>query len=193
MLVLYSTRDGSTKNMAEHIAHGVEAAKTISARIRTVPPVSAKTEKQLDDIPDSGHLYVSPEDLENCKGLALGSPVNFGNMSASLKYFLDSTTSIWLGSRLAGKPAGVFVSGSSPHGGQETTLISMMLPLLHHGMLITGLPFSEKELLNTGSGGTPYGPSHISGSNNNPELTAEEIRLCTAFGRRLANLALKCQ
>lgn len=193
VLVLYSSRDGSTRNMAERIAHGIETLGEISAKIRTVPNVSTETTQVKDKIPTSGDLYVNLEDLENCSALAVGSPVNFGNMSASLKHFFDSTTPLWLGSRLSGKPAGVFTSGSSLHGGQETTLISMMLPLLHHGMLITGLPFSETALIHTKTGGTPYGPSHISGTENTNILSSEEKELCAAFGKRLANLAIKCQ
>lgn len=193
VLVLYSSRDGSTQNMAKNIAHGIEISGKISAKIRTVPAVSAQTIQVKDEIPKSGDLYVSLEELENCSALALGSPVNFGNMSASLKYFFDSTTPLWLGSRLSGKPAGVFVSGSSLHGGQETTLISMMLPLLHHGMLIMGLPFSQTALVSTKTGGTPYGPSHVSGVDNTTTLSSEEKILCHAFGKRLAKFAIKCQ
>jgi len=186
ILVLYYSRQGATAEMAQRIARGIEEIEDCLARIRTVPPVSATCEATSDDIPDEGPLYASLDDLRECAGLALGSPTRFGNMAAPLKYFLDSTSSLWLGGALAGKPAAVFTSTSSMHGGQETTLLSMMLPLLHHGMLIMGLPYTESELLTTSSGGTPYGPSHLAGSDSKRPLSDEEKHLCTALGKRIA-------
>jgi NAD(P)H dehydrogenase (quinone) len=178
--------------MAKHIARGVEQAG-LEARLRTVPSVSAVCEATQPDIPETGALYCSEEDLAACAGLALGSPTRFGNMASSLKYFIDSTSGIWMSGALIGKPAAVFSSSSSLHGGQETTLLSMMLPLLHHGMLITGLPYSETALLTTESGGTPYGATHVAGSNNKRALDQDEITLCVAQGKRLASLAKKLQ
>jgi len=172
--------------MAQCIARGVETVPDCQARIRTVPPVSAVCEAIEDDIPADGPPYATPEDLQECSGLALGSPTRFGNMAAPLKYFIDSTISLWLSGALIGKPAAVFTSTSSLHGGQETTLLSMMLPLLHHGMLLLGLPYSESELLTTESGGTPYGPSHTAGSDSKRPLSTEEKNLCTALGKRIA-------
>jgi len=176
--------------MAQHIARGVDTITGCQARIRTVPPVSTVCEATADDIPAEGPPYATLEDLEECAGLALGSPTRFGNMAAPLKYFIDSTSSLWLNAKLAGKPAAVFTSTSSMHGGQETTLVSMMLPLLHHGMLITGLPYTETELLTTETGGTPYGPSHTAGSDSKRPLSTEEKHLCTALGKRLATIAV---
>lgn len=189
ILVLYYSQHGATQQMAELIARGVEEVSDMQARLRTVPKVSTVCEAAEDDIPDSGAPYVSHDDLRECAGLAIGSPTRFGNMAAPLKYFLDSTSSLWLGGELAGKPAAVFTSTSSLHGGQETTLLSMMLPLLHHGMLILGLPYSESELLTTTTGGTPYGPSHLAGAKSDRPLSDEEHRLCLALGRRLAETA----
>ena len=186
ILVLYYSRYGATAEMAQRIAFGIESVAGCQARLRTVPPVSAVCEASADEIPDAGPPYASLDDLRECAGLALGSPTRFGNMAAPLKYFLDSTSSLWLGGGLIGKPAAVFTSTSSLHGGQETTLLSMMLPLLHHGMLILGLPYSETELLTTTSGGTPYGPSHTAGVDSKQPLSAEEKHLCTAMGKRLA-------
>ncbi|EXJ14653.1 NAD(P)H:quinone oxidoreductase [Imhoffiella purpurea] len=190
ILVLYYSRYGATAEMARQVARGVEST-SLTARLRTLPPVSTICEATADSIPESGPPYATTEDLRDCAGLALGSPTRFGNMAAPVKYFLDGTSSLWLGGALAGKPAGVFTSTSSLHGGQETTLLSMMLPLLHHGMLITGLPFSETDLLHTRSGGTPYGPSHLAGTESNLPLTDEERRLCHALGKRLAETAAK--
>jgi NAD(P)H dehydrogenase (quinone) len=175
--------------MAQHVARGIEEVEGMQARIRTVPAVSTVCEASEDSIPDSGPPYVSTDDLRDCAGLALGSPTRFGNMAAPLKYFIDSTSSLWLGADLAGKPATVFTSTSSMHGGQETTLLSMMLPLLHHGMLILGLPYSETDLLHTDAGGTPYGASHLAGTDSRKPLTDAELRLCRAQGRRLADTA----
>ncbi|MBK1694427.1 NAD(P)H:quinone oxidoreductase type IV [Chromatium weissei] len=190
ILVLYYSRYGATAEMAKHIARGVEAGG-LEARLRTVPAVSALCEATEDSIPASGAPYADHEDLRHCVGLALGSPTRFGNMAAPMKYFLDSTSGLWLAGALAGKPAGVFTSTSSLHGGQESTLLSMMLPLLHHGMLITGLPYSEPALIHTTSGGTPYGPSHVAGANNQLPISEEERQLCHALGQRLAMTAIR--
>jgi NAD(P)H dehydrogenase (quinone) len=189
ILVLYYSRHGAVAGMARLVARGVEEVQGMHARVRTVPSVSAVCEAVEDTIPGAGPPYVTVEDLRECAGLALGSPTRFGNMAAPLKYFLDSTTGEWLSGALAGKPAAVFTSTSSLHGGQETTLLSMMLPLLHHGMLIVGLPYAEADLLTTTSGGTPYGPTHVAGADNGRPISAEEHRLCVAMGRRLASIA----
>ena len=191
ILVLYYSRHGSVADMARYIARGVESVDKVEALIRTVPPVSTVCEATEDSIPDSGAPYASIDELKQCDGLALGSPGRFGNMAAPLKYFLEQTSALWLSGALSGKPAGVFTSTSSLHGGQESTLLSMMTPLLHHGMLISGLPYSEADLISTQSGGTPYGPSHVSGSDSKKPLTEEEQRLCFALGKRLAGLAVK--
>ena len=189
ILVLYYSRYGATSEMAQLIARGVETVDGCQACLRTVPPVSTVCEATEDDIPPSGPPYVTLEELAGCDGLALGSPTRFGNMAAPLKYFIDTTSKLWLGSRLVGKPAAVFTSSSSLHGGQETTLISMMLPLMHHGMLITGLPYTEPDLLSTTSGGTPYGPSHTAGNDSKRPLSDEEKQLCMALGKRLAQIS----
>ncbi|MGB5441392.1 MAG: NAD(P)H:quinone oxidoreductase, partial [Gammaproteobacteria bacterium] len=186
ILVLYYSRYGSTAEMAQYIARGIETVPGCQARLRTVPPVSAVCEATQDAIPAEGPPYATLDDLQECSGLALGSPTRFGNMAAPLKYFIDSSSSQWLSGALIGKPAGVFTSASSLHGGQETTLLSMMLPLLHHGMLLLGLPYSETELLSTQTGGTPYGPSHTAGSDSKRPLSAEEKHLCSALGKRIA-------
>lgn len=191
ILVLYYSRYGATEKMAQHIARGIEEVNGMQARVRTVPPVSTVCEATEDSIPSAGAPYASLDDLRDCVGLALGSPTRFGNMAAPMKYFIDSTSSLWLGAELAGKPAAVFTSTSSMHGGQETTLLSMMLPLLHHGMLITGIPYSETDLLHTDAGGTPYGASHLAGTDSSKPLTEAEQRLCRALGKRLATTALK--
>ena len=191
ILVLFYSRYGATEKMAQHIARGIEEVDGMQARIRTVPPVSTVCEATEDSIPSEGAPYASLDDLRDCVGLALGSPTRFGNMAAPMKYFIDSTSSLWLGAELAGKPAAVFTSTSSMHGGQETTLLSMMLPLLHHGMLITGIPYSETDLLHTDAGGTPYGASHLAGTDSKKPLTEAEQRLCRALGKRLATTALK--
>ncbi len=191
VLVLYYSRYGATASMAQHIARGIEEVDGMQARVRTVPAVSTVCETIEDSIPDEGAPYASVEDLRECAGLALGSPTRFGNMAAPLKYFIDSTSGLWLGGTLAGKPATVFTSTSSLHGGQETTLLSMMLPLLHHGMLIVGIPYSETDLLHTDAGGTPYGASHLAGTDSNKPLTDAELRLCRAQGKRLAEAARK--
>lgn len=188
VLVLYYSRFGATAEMARQVARGVEEAG-LEARLRTVPAVSAVSEATEDAIPDKGAPYASLDDLRDCAGLALGSPTRFGNMAAAMKYFLDGTSPLWLAGALTGKPAGVFTSTSSLHGGQETTLTSMMLPLLHHGMLILGLPYSETDLLHTTTGGTPYGPSHLAGIDNDRVIDDGEKRLCQALGRRIAETA----
>jgi NAD(P)H dehydrogenase (quinone) len=189
ILVLYYSRHGATADMARQIAHGVEQVADCSARIRTVPEVSTVCEAVEDGIPDAGPPYATLEDLQECAGLALGSPTRFGNMAAPLKYFIDSTSALWLQGALINKPAAAFTSTSSLHGGQETTLLSMLLPLLHHGMLYLGLPYSETTLLSTTSGGTPYGPSHLAGPASDRPLSAEEISQCHTLGRRLAETA----
>lgn len=191
ILVLYYSRKGSTAEMATLIARGIEETPGAQARLRTVPPVSTLCEATADDIPANGPPYVSHDDLRECSGLILGSPTRFGNMAAPLKYFIDSTSDVWLSGALAGKPAAVFTSTSSLHGGQESTLLTMMVPLLHHGMLITGLPYSETDLMHTTSGGTPYGASHFAGDDNKRPLSEEEKRLCKALGKRVAGIAVK--
>lgn len=188
ILVLYYSRHGATAAMAKQIARGVERAG-LEARLRTVPPVSNECEATAPTIPDEGAPYVTLDDLKQCAGLALGSPTRFGNMAAPLKYFLDGTSNLWLTGALVGKPAGVFTSTASLHGGQESTLLSMLLPLLHHGMLISGLPYSESALLETSGGGTPYGPSHHAGADGKRALDAHETTLCRALGERLARVA----
>jgi NAD(P)H dehydrogenase (quinone) len=189
VLVLFYSRHGALRDMADQIARGIEQAGA-QARVRTVPEVSPVSEATAPAIPTAGPPYATLDDLRDCIGLALGSPTRFGNMAAPLKYFLDSTSPLWLSGALAGKPAAVFTSTTSLHGGQETTLVSMMLPLLHHGMLITGLPYTEPALISTTSGGTPYGASHVAGVNNDRALTTDEATLCRALGRRLAETAL---
>ncbi len=188
ILVLYYSRHGATRTMARLIARGIEK-EGLEARLRTVPAVSTVTEATAPDIPEEGELYCTPEDLANCAGLALGSPTRFGNMAAPLKYFLDGTSGLWLNGALIDKPAAVFTSTSSLHGGQETTQISMMLPLLHHGMTILGIPYSEAGLLNTTGGGTPYGASHLAGADSKRPVDAVESDLCLALGQRLARHA----
>jgi NAD(P)H dehydrogenase (quinone) len=191
ILVVYYSRNGATAELARHICRGVESVDGISARLRTVPPVSASCEATDPDIPDDGPAYASVSDLSECAGIIIGSPTRFGNMSAALKYFLDQTGSLWLNGSLVGKPAGAFTSTSTQHGGQESTLISMMLPLLHHGMFIVGIPFTENALVDTRGGGTPYGASHVSYNAAKPVLIQEEKDLCEALGRRVADLAKK--
>ncbi|MCW8829536.1 MAG: NAD(P)H:quinone oxidoreductase [Gammaproteobacteria bacterium] len=193
ILVLYYSRHGSTAEMARLIARGIGEVAGMEARLRTVPEISTVCEATEEAIPAQGAPYVEPEDLKECAALALGSPTRFGNMAAPLKYFLDNTSPQWLSGSLIGKPAAVFTSTSSLHGGQESTLLSMMLPLLHHGMLITGLPYSEIDLMHTRSGGTPYGASHFAGPENNLPLSEEEHRLCIALGKRLAMAAQALQ
>ncbi|MCP5131714.1 MAG: NAD(P)H:quinone oxidoreductase [Pseudomonadales bacterium] len=189
ILVLYYSRHGATEAMAQQVARGVERVPGMVARLRTVPPVSAECEQSLDDIPADGPLYCELDDLRDCAGLVMGSPTRFGNMAAPLKYFLDQSSSLWLSGALIDKPAGVFTSTSSLHGGQESTLLSMLLPLLHHGMVVAGLPYSEAGLMSTQSGGTPYGASHWAGADNSREFDEGEAALCRALGLRVARLA----
>lgn len=191
ILVLYYSQGGAVRDMAQLIARGVESVQGIKARIRTVPKVSANSEATEPEIPASGAPYVELSDLEECIGVALGSPTRFGNMAAPMKYFLDGTANLWLKGSLIGKPAAVFTSTGSMHGGNETTLLTMMLPLMHHGMLIVGLPYSEPALSNTTGGGTPYGASHIGGSKDDRPISEDERKLCIALGKRLAETALK--
>jgi len=188
ILVLYFSRNGTTAEMANHIARGVDAVNGVEAVLRTVPDVSSVCEKTAESIPAHGAIYATLEDLKQCDGLALGSPTHFGNMASPLKYFIDNTTEIWFSGALVDKPAGVFTSTGSMHGGQESTLLSMMLPLMHHGMLLLGLPYTESALRETTSGGTPYGPSHL--SLDQAGLTDHEKKLCQALGTRLARTAL---
>lgn len=191
VLVLYYSRHGKTEKMAQQIARGIEKVSGIEARLRTVPEISANTEATAAEVPASGAVYCTLDDLKNCAGLILGSPTRFGNMAAPLKYFLDTTSNLWLTGALIDKPAGVFTSSSSLHGGQEATLLTMLMPLLHHGMVFAGIPYSEAGLLATESGGTPYGSSHWSGSDNDKALTQPELELCQAQGQRIAALATK--
>jgi NAD(P)H dehydrogenase (quinone) len=191
ILVLYYSRGGATRQLAERIAAGIESVSGAQARLRTVPPVAPVTQTAAPPVPDSGAPYVELRDLEECIGLALGSPTRFGNMAAPVKHFLDTTGALWQNGALSGKPACVFTATSSMHGGQETTLTSMMLPLLHHGMLIVGIPFTEPLLTSTASGGTPYGASHVSGGLSDKPVSEDEKRLAFALGKRLAETALK--
>jgi len=191
ILVLYYSPGGTIAEMANVIAHGIEEVEGMEARIRTVPAVSANTEKTESAIPDSGPLYATLKDLEECDGLAMGCPTHFGNMPAAMKYFIDSTSPLWMSGKLVDKPAAVFSGSMSLHGGQESTLLTMMLPLLHHGMLITGLPYTQTELLSTKTGGTPYGASRVTSDSEANVLSDEERALCLALGRRLANTAKK--
>lgn len=191
ILVLYYSRTGSTAQLAQYIARGIAAVSGIEARIRTVPPVSTTCEATEATIPDSGAPYVTLDDLRFCQGLALGSPTRFGNMAAPLKYFLDGTSSIWLSGELINKPACVFSSSASMHGGQESTLLTMMLPLIHQGMVIMGIPYSEPALSSTSTGGTPYGLTHVAGAANDMPISDDEIILAKSLGERLARLALR--
>ncbi|CAA0092786.1 NAD(P)H dehydrogenase (quinone) [Zhongshania aliphaticivorans] len=191
VLVLYYSRHGATEQLAQHIARGVEQAG-LEARVRTVPAVSTVCEATEDDIPDSGALYASEEDLRHCSGLVMGSPTRFGNMAAPLKYFIDSTSGLWMSGALIGKPAAVFTSSASLHGGQESTLLTMMMPLLHHGMLLMGIPYSEGALSTTQTGGTPYGASHVAGQNARP-VDDVERELAVALGKRVATVSKQLQ
>lgn len=191
VLVLYYSRNGATEALAREVCNGVDSVDGAAARLRTVPPVSPDNEASEPPVPDEGPPYASVDDLVECAGLLLGSPTRFGNMAAPLKYFLDGTSGIWLSGGLAGKPAGLFTSTSSLHGGQETTLVSMALPLLHHGMLIAGIPYTEKDLNETTTGGTPYGASHVTWNRRADELSAEEKRLAEMLGRRVARIAVR--
>ena len=189
VLVLYYSRHGAVRDMARAIATGIEEVPGAAARLRTVPQVSSVTEATEPDVPAEGPPYCELRDLEECAGIALGSPTRFGNMAAPMKYFLDGTSSLWAKGALAGKPAAVFTSTTTLHGGQESTLISMMLPLLHQGMLIVGLPYTEPDLTATTSGGTPYGASHYAAGNR--AVDEIELKLCRVLGRRLASVAVK--
>ena len=191
ILVLYYSHRGSVRALAELIARGVDSVPGAAARLRTVPRVSTVCEATETDIPERGAPYAEMRDLEECIGLALGSPTRFGNMAAPMKYFLDGTAGPWLSGALAGKPACVFTSSASQHGGQESTLLSMMIPLLHHGMVLVGLPFSEPDLTRSRSGGSPYGATHVAGKDDSTLISDEEKRLATALGKRLAETALK--
>lgn len=191
ILVLYYSQQGSTLALAQIIAHGINSVSGVQARLRTVPKVAAVTAVAAPPVPESGAPYVELKDLDECIGLALGSPTRFGNMAASMKYFLDGTSGLWMEGALVGKPAAVFTSTASMHGGQESTLLSMMLPLLHHGMLIVGVPYTEAALTGTVTGGTPYGASHVAGANSSAQISEDERKLAFALGKRLASSALK--
>lgn len=188
ILILYYSRTGGVANLAQQVARGVESAG-YEARLRTAAPVSANHEAVAPAVPDSGAPYATLDDLAGCAGLALGSPTRFGNMAAPLKYFLDQTSDLWMAGTLIGRPAGAFTSTGSLHGGQESTLLSMMLPLLHHGMVLAGVPYSEPALMSTTGGGTPYGPSHAAGAAGDTALTDDESAIARTLGRRLARLA----
>ena len=191
ILVLYYSHRGAVKEMAHLIARGIEQIPGARARLRTVPRIASVTTVAQPAVPESGAPYCELADLEECAGLALGSPTRFGNMAAPMKHFWDGTGALWSNDTLAGRPAAVFTSTSSLHGGQETTLLSMMLPLMHHGMMIVGLPYTEAALSTTGTGGTPYGASHMAGAASDLPVSAEEKTLCIALGKRLAEVALK--
>ena len=186
VLVLYYSRYGATKALAREVCHGIDSVKDVAARLRTIPPVSAVSEAVEDPVPEDGPPYAIADDLKECAGLVMGSPTRFGNMAAPLKYFLDGTGSEWLSGVLAGKPAGLFTSTSSPHGGQESTLLTMAVPLLHHGMLIVGLPYTEPLLTSSKTGGSPYGASHVTWNQSPDQLSKEEIHLARALGERVA-------
>jgi NAD(P)H dehydrogenase (quinone) len=191
VLIIYYSRHGATAKMADFVARGIESVNGISAKIRTVPAISPVTEATEPKVPEAGAPYATLEEIEHCKGLILGSPTRFGQMAAPLKYFLDSTLNLWLSGKLIGIPSGVFTSTSSLHGGQEATLLSMMLPLLHHGALIVGVPYSEMALNETETGGTPYGPSHVAGMESNRSISEHEKILCQALGKRVAQLTAR--
>ena len=188
ILILYFSKYGATELLAREIANGVDSVEGVSSKIRTVPSIPISNKKN-DDIPDQGPPYIEKQDLFDCDGLILGSPCRFGNMAAELKYFLDNTTNEWINNALSEKPAGVFTSSGSMHGGQESTLLTMAIPLLHHGMLLTGIPFSEKELSTTRDGGTPYGPSHVSDETAQKSLSPDEVSLARALGKRISRIA----
>ena len=191
ILVLYDSRKGATEALAREVCRGVDSVNGMGARLRTVPKVSAVSEAVEPAVPESGPPYVSLDDLGECAGLVLGSPTYFGNMSASMKHFLDSTVSVWFGGALADKPAGVFTSTSSLHGGQETTLLSMSVPLLHHGMVLVGLPYTEAALSATTTGGTPYGATHVTWNRKQTELSGDEKTLARLLGKRVATIAAR--
>ena len=190
ILIVYYSRHGATAELARHAARGVETVPGCSASLRTVPPVSAESERAVKAVPDSGAPFATLDDLKRCYGLLLGSPTRFGNMAAPLKYFLDGTSSLWLDGSLSGKPAGMFSSSTTLHGGQESTLITMSIPLLHHGMMILGVPFTERAINQTRTGGTPYGATHVAGMASQPAtLSADEIEIARALGKRVADVA----
>ncbi len=191
ILVLYYSRNGATESLAREVCFGVDSVAGASARLRTVPPVSTVCEATEDSVPATGPAYVTRDDLADCAGLVMGSPTRFGNMAAALRYFLDSTSTEWLAGTLTGKPAGLFTSTSTLHGGQEATLLTMAVPLLHHGMLLVGVPYSVEELSTTKSGGTPYGASHVTWNRTPDSLSAEEKAIAQALGQRVAQIALK--
>ncbi|MDX1508113.1 MAG: NAD(P)H:quinone oxidoreductase [Woeseiaceae bacterium] len=191
ILVVYYSRYGATEALAREVCAGVDAVDGMSARLRTVPAVSATTEAVDDAVPESGPPYATSRDIVECAGIVMGSPTRFGNMAAALKYFLDGTGSEWLSGAAVGKPAGVFTSTSSLHGGQETTLLTMAIPLLHHGMLIVGLPYTEEAVAATTTGGTPYGASHVTWNRDPDSLSDDEKRLARALGRRVAETAAR--
>lgn len=193
VLVLYYSTTGATMDMALQIARGIEQTKGIEARIRTVPGISPVTEAVAPEIPESGAIYCTEEDFRECSGLVLGTATRFGNMASAMKYFIDGTGAEWATGALVGKPAGVFTSASSMHGGQEATLLSMIIPLLHHGMLIVGIPYSEDALMTTTTGGSPYGASHFSGPDDKLPLSEDETNLCQALGKRIATIARELQ
>ncbi|HHC71900.1 MAG TPA: NAD(P)H:quinone oxidoreductase [Thiotrichales bacterium] len=193
VLVLYYSRHGSVAEMARLVARGIEEVEGVTARLRTVPEVSPVCEATAPPVPETGEPYATLRDLEECIGLAIGAPTHFGNMPAAMKHFIDSTSPLWFSGALRDKPATLFTSTASLHGGQESTLLTMMLPLFHHGMVVAGIPYAEAELLSTRSGGTPYGASHLAGADGDLPLSEEEKRLCRAQGRRLATLALRLQ
>jgi NAD(P)H dehydrogenase (quinone) len=190
ILIIYYSRHGATRELARHVARGVESVSGCTAVVRTVPPVSAENERPVKAVPESGAPYTTLDDLRRCDGLLLGSPTRFGNMAAPLKYFLDGTSTLWLDGTMAGKPAGLFSSTQTLHGGQETTLLTMAVPLLHHGMFLVGIPFTERGVNQTRSGGTPYGATHVAGLATTPgTLSADEIELAQALGKRVADAA----
>ena len=191
ILILYYSHGGSVAEMAQYFSRGVESVEKCEGSLRTVPPIRTTTQTIESDIPESGPPYVTCNDLINCDGLALGSPTRFGNMAAPIKYFIDSTSDVWISGGLVGKPATVFSSTGSLHGGQETTLLSMMLPLIHHGMLLIGIPYTEPGLFEKEGGGTPYGATHVAGEKNDLPVTKNEKELCFAAGKRLATIAKK--
>jgi NAD(P)H dehydrogenase (quinone) len=193
ILVLYYSLTGSTENLAQEIALGIESIDGVDAKIRTVPNISTNNHASEPAIATNGAPFVSLEDFINCSGIALGSPTRFGNMASPLKHFLDETVSAWQSGALINKPAGCFTSSSSIHGGQETTLLSMMLPLIHHGAIIVGVPYSETNLFTTQTGGSPYGPSHVTGTSSSTTIDKQEAAICQTFGKRLATLALKLE
>jgi NAD(P)H dehydrogenase (quinone) len=191
ILLLYYSRNGAIEALAREVSQGIDSVNGVTARLRTVPPVSAVSEAVENHVPDAGPPYVTTDDLKECAGLVMGSPTHFGNMAAPLKYFLDGTASDWFAGTLIGKPAGVFTSSGTLHGGQETTPLSMMMPLIHHGMLIVGIPYSESELSTTTTGGSPYGATHVSWNRDADALSDEEKSLARALGARVATIALK--